>query len=170
MAASIIFQIADQQDCTELAKLKLAIWQTTYQDIYPKEKFDKFNFEEQAKRFRDYILDNNGMFYLAKDKTTNKIVGYCYAGHSSKNFQKGTPEIILLYVLNEYQHQGIGREFFEKSKQFFKNNGHNSFIISCNKYNHPAQYFYEKMGGKIIHTDDDNVDKSLPQIKYFYDI
>lgn len=43
MASSIIFQIADQQDCTELAKLKLAIWQTTYQDIYPKEKFDKFN-------------------------------------------------------------------------------------------------------------------------------
>lgn len=75
-----------------------------------------------------------------------------------------------MYVLKNYQKCGIGRHFFEKCKQYFKNKGYKKFIISCNKYNYPAQSFYEKMGGQIIYVDDDSQDKSLPQIKYLYQL
>ena len=44
----------------------------------------------------------------------------------------------------------------------------NLFLISCNKYNLPAQGFYEKMGGKKVYIDDDMGNKSIPQIKYEY--
>lgn len=170
MTQHTIFEVPTAKDCEEIANLKLTVWKSTYIHIYLKERFENFNIEEQTEKFKKYISDSNGFFIIAKDKDKNKIVGYCYAGHFDKNFQKGTPEIILLYVLEEYQHKGIGREFFERCKQFFKSNKYNSFIISCNKYNYPAQVFYEKMGGKIIHIDEDDADKSLPQIKYFYNI
>lgn len=168
MKTTIIFRIANEKDCLELAKLKLAVWETTYQDIYPKEKFTNFNFEKQAEKFKGYVLDKNGIFYIAKDEEKNIIVGYCYAGISSRGFRDGVPEIILMYVLGEYQKCGIGRKFFEESKCFLKSKGYKHFIISCNKYNRPAQAFYERMGGQVIHIDKDNVDKSLPQIKYLY--
>lgn len=48
--------------------------------------------------------------------------------------------------------------------------GANEFFISCNKYNINGQKFYEKMGGKIIHIDEDNIDKSIPQVKFHYDV
>lgn len=43
-------------------------------------------------------------------------------------------------------------------------------FVCCNKYNVPAQKFYERMGGSIIHIDDDNEDMSIPQIKFLYKI
>ncbi len=170
MESNIIFEVPKEEDCEEIANIKLTVWKSTYGDIYPREKFENFNIKEQTEKFKKYICDSNGAFFVAKDKNMNKIVGYCYAGFSYRNFKKDIPEIMLLYVLKEYQHQGIGRAFFEKCKQFFKNKGYKNFIISCNKYNYPAQRFYEKVGGEIIHIDGDDIDKSLPQIKYFYNV
>lgn len=170
MKNTILFETPNEDNCEEIANLKLKVWKSTYAHIYPKEKFDNFDIKEQTEKFKKYVCDSNGFFIVAKEADINKIVGYCYAGHSAKSFRKGTPEIILLYVLEEYQHQGIGREFVKRSKQFFKDKGYNNYIISCNKYNYPAQVFYKKMGGEVIHIDDDNIDKSLPQIKYFYSV
>ena len=52
-----------------------------------------------------------------------------------------------------------------------KFNGVDRFFISCNKYNVGALKFYERMGGKIVHVDEDNdEDKSLVQVKFHFDI
>lgn len=170
MKSEIIFEVPKEKDCEMLANLKLAVWKSTYSHIYPKDKFKNFDIKEQTEKFKKYICDSSEFFIVAKDKNINKIVGYCYAGYSAKNFQKGTPEIILLYVLKEYQHQGIGREFVARCEHYFKSKGYRNYIISCNKYNYPAQGFYERIGGKKIHVDDDNEDRSIPQIKYYYEI
>lgn len=51
-----------------------------------------------------------------------------------------------------------------------KSNGYSEFFISCNKYNTNARKFYEKMGGKLIAEDEDNDNKRIVQVKYYYDI
>lgn len=33
--ANIDFEIVSEKDCEELAKLKLAVWKSTYTDMYP---------------------------------------------------------------------------------------------------------------------------------------
>ena len=170
MESNIKIEIANETQCMELVKLKFAVWKTIYNGIYPSEKFDNYDFAVQEKKFKNWVLDKSGKFYVAKDEKLNKIIGYCYVGFSARAFKKGVPEIILLYILKEYQGNGIGRKFFELSKAFLKEKGCEEFIISCNKYNFPAQKFYEKMGGKVIFVEDDNTDKSLPQIKYLYSL
>lgn len=167
---NIDFEIAREKDCKELASLKLEVWKSTYIDIYPKEKFDNYDFDKQTEKFKNYISDKNGVFYVAKDLNSNRIVGYCYAGLSDRAYKEGVPEIILLYILQDYQHCGIGRCFFEKCRQYFLDKKYENFVISCNKYNYPAQGFYAKMGGRVIHIDEDNEDRSLPQIKYLYHV
>ena len=79
-------------------------------------------------------------------------------------------EIGLLYLLKEYQRKGIGKELFNIACNRIKENGYNEFFICCNKYNINAQEFYKKMGGIIDETDEDNNDKSIPQIYYIYKI
>ncbi len=170
MKKNIIFEIATEKDCENLAKLKREVWETTYRGIYPSEKFDNYDLKEQTEKFKKYVSDENGVFFVAKDKTKNKLVAYCYVGFSSRAFVSGVPEIILLYVLKSYQCFGIGRTLFEKGKNFLKEKGFDKFLISCNKYNLPAQKFYERMGGKVLHIDEDDEDKSKPQIKFVYGI
>lgn len=170
MDKNVVIEIATGADCEELAKLKLKIWNTTYCEIYPKEKFVNYNYDEQKSKFEKCINDKNGVFYIARDVVKKQIVGYCYAGFSQRAYKSGVPEIILLYIAKEYQGHGIGRSLFEKCKEYFNKIGIAHFVVSCNKYNYPAQAFYKKMGGEIVCIDDDNPDKSLPQVKFWYEI
>ena len=55
---------------------------------------------------------------------------------------------------------------FQFAKQKLEKEGVTEFIVSCNKYNFPAQQFYKKMGGTIIKVEKDNEDKSIPQVKF----
>ena len=76
---------------------------------------------------------------------------------------------------NEWAESGYSNapdvpSMFEFAKNKIKQTGAKQFFVSCNKFNHNAQKFYEKMGGKIIHIDEDNEDKSLPQITFLYEI
>ena len=59
-----------------------------------------------------------------------------------------TDEVILqsLYVLEEYQHQGIGRTAFEFVRQYCRENSTDAFVCHCLPENWNARKFYEKNG------------------------
>jgi len=89
-------------------------------------------------------------------------------GTSPRNQESNCNEIILLYVLKDFQGMGIGKNFFDTAKKLLEKTGAKYFKICCNKYNKNAQNFYKKMGCHILSVDEDNLDKSLPQIRFIY--
>lgn len=157
---------AKLEDCEELSYLKREIWETTYRGIYPDEKFDSYNYVENAHKFENIILSNDIFLYVASDN--GKLVGYVAFGSPLRPFRDYSKEIVLLYIKKEYQGVGIGKKLFNLGYEYIKSLGETKFLISCNKYNLPAQGFYEKMGGKKVYIDDDMDNKSIPQIKYEY--
>lgn len=159
---------ADKSMADELAKVKRSAWETTYRGIYPEEKFDNYDFKSQSEKFRALIENKQEHVFVALCE--NKIVGYMSCGKPIRVFKDYNAEITLLYVLKEFQGLGLGRRFFNVGKKQLENDGFKCFFISCNKYNFPAQKFYEKMGGKIVHVDEDEEDRSLPQVKFEYEI
>ena len=163
-----IIRMARENDCNELSELKYKVWQTTYRGIYPDYKFYNFDYEKNANSFKRIVNNPEIQLFVVEDK--GKIIGYMDFGAPFRPFKDYKQEIGLLYVLKEYQGKGIGRKLFNLAYESIKKNGFNEFFISCNKYNISAQTFYEKMGGEVIHIDDDNEDKSIPQIKYLYKI
>lgn len=165
---NIILRKALIEDCMKLSHLKKEIWETTYRGIYPNEKFDNYDFEKNALLFKNIILNNKANLYVITDK--NDLIGYIEFGSPLRPFGNYTQEIGLFYIKKSYQNQGLGRKLFAFAYTAIKNTGAKDFFISCNKYNYPAQKFYEKMGGKIVYIDEDSLDKSLSQIKYEYKI
>ena len=156
--------IASYEDCWSLARLKRIVWETTYRGIYPDEKIDKYDVDLNENKFKNMIKEQSQrLFVILSD---SKIIGYISCGKIMRAFDKHTHDIGLLYLLKEYQGKGIGRQMFEFAKKELKNQGITEFIVSCNKYNIPAQQFYKKMGGQIIKIDEDNKDKSIPQVKF----
>ncbi len=154
--------------CRRIAEVKYEVWTTTYRDIYPEYKFKNFNFDTETKKFESLIFNPNVNLFVGTEN--NKIIGYMAVGKSDRPFDDNLKEIILLYVLKDYQKMGFGKQFFNYAYNLLKLQGEKEFIISCNKFNKNALAFYEKMGGKIIHIDEDFEDKSLSQIKLLFSV
>lgn len=156
--------IATDEDCRSLAILKKMIWETTYRGIYPNEKLDKYNIDINENKFKEMIKKQSQTLFIVLNDS--EIIGYMSCGKIMRAFDKYTHDIGLLYLLKEYQGKGLGSKLFEFAKNELKNQGVTEFIVSCNKYNFSAQQFYTKMGGKIIKIDENNEDKSIPQVKF----
>lgn len=58
-------------------------------------------------------------------------------------------KFLLFYLLREVQKQGIGRELFQNFYQCALNQGYSFIRLEVFNKN-PSQFFYEKMGAKII--------------------
>lgn len=159
---------ATLEDCKEIAKVKRQVWETTYRGIYSDAKIDGFNYEEQEEKFKKLVLSKKQDLFVAKQN--GNIVAYICTGEPLRPFKTYNREIILFYILKEHQGKGLGRALYDFAYNKLKEIGTNQFIISCNKYNLPARGFYEKMGGKMVHEDEDQDEKSIPQVKFLYQI
>ena len=104
--------------------------------------------------------------YVAK--LDGEIVGYMAIGKTPRRPNLEREEIVLLYVLKNYQGFGIGKQFFNFAKDQLQQKNPDYFYVFCNKYNQPALSFYQRMGCKILNIDEDNQDKSIPQTKLIY--
>ena len=157
-------RIATDEDCRSLATLKRRVWETTYRGIYPDEKLDKYDIDLNENKFKNMIKQKSQKLFVVLNES--EIIGYMSCGKIMRPFDEHTHDIGLLYLAKEYQGKGIGLDLFQFAKNELKNQGVTEFIVSCNKYNLSAQQFYKKMGGKIIKIEEDNEDKSIPQVKF----
>ena len=161
-------RLATENDCHELSELKYDVWNTTYRGIYSDGKIDNFDFEKNKNKFMAIIKNPDIELYVVEYR--GKPIGYMDYGIPLRPFENYKQEVGLLYISKAYQGLGIGRKLFSLAYNKIKEKGYNEFFVSCNKYNVSAQKFYEKMGGKIICVDEDNEDKSIPQVRFLYTI
>ena len=155
-----------KNDVEELSRLKQIMWMQTYRGIYSDDIIDNFHYEKHKNKFLKLIDNPDINFYVVE--SDNKLIGYMTYGLPTRPFRDYEQEIGLLYLLKEYQRNGIGRELFNIAFNGIKEKGYKEFFISCNKYNVNAQEFYKKMGGEVIYIDEDNIDKSIPQMYFLY--
>ncbi len=161
-------RLANKEDVNNLAKLKQRVWDETYRGIYDDDIIDNFDYAKSANTFQNIIDNVSISLYVVE--SNHELVGYMSVGVPIRKYADYNQEIGLLYLRKDFQHQGIGRELFNIGYDKIKNNGYDNFFISCNKYNINARLFYEKMGGKLIHEDEDIGNKRYIQSKYHYDI
>ena len=142
------FELAAEDDAKTIIELRKQIWATTYRGLYPDSMIDDFDYawhlEKELQRIRH---PEYRVYRIVKD---NRSIGYLST--------RKTDVVILqsLYVLEEYQHQGIGRIAFDFVKHYCRENEADYFICHCLPENWNARKFYEKMGGTIIGEDMDN--------------
>ena len=158
---TITYRKAVLEDCLELSILKGQVWNTTYKDIYSEEKLSGYDIAKNESIFQNIVNNPDIELFVALDN--QKIVGLTTCGKPYRPFMDFQQEIALLYILKEYQRQGIGKAFFEIARVQVKENGYTEFFLSVNSKNFDAQKFYEAMGGVTIYQDE-------VSIKYSYQV
>lgn len=152
------FELATEDDAKTIIELRKQVWATTYRGFYPDSMIDNFDnawhLEKELGRIRH---PQYRVYRIVKD---DRNIGYLS--------MRKTDVVMLqsLYVLKEYQHQGIGRTALEFAKQYCRENGADSFVCHCLPENWNARKFYEKMGGKVIDTDMDNEENWMNSVIY----
>ena len=145
MRSDSMFVEAAKEDVPAIIALRQRIWGSTYRGIYPDDMIDSFDWAWHREKELLRINDPAYSVYLLQKDGQN--IGYL----TIRRMDGITLQ--SLYILAEYQRQGIGRAAFDFIKAYCGERGAKSFICRCVPENLNARTFYEKMGGEVIGTD-----------------
>ena len=129
----IDFVPAKTSDAAAISTLRQRIWDTTYRGIYPDTAIDNFDYDWHQQRDLKKISDPSFTVYLIKHG--DEDIGYFVFQHAGSGVW-----LHSLYVLQEYQHKGIGKQAFV-------------ILEDCSPHNENAMRFYQRMGGVVTKAD-----------------
>lgn len=149
----INIRYATIEDAREITLMHIESWKTTYRGIFPDEWLDKTpetiakNIENRVKRIHD---DNESGWPNIVAEIDGQIVGWAAGGNNKNPEYPFAVDLNALYLLKEFQNQGIGKMLVKAFVELALKNGYNSMIIWALEENHQARKFYQKLGGKEV--------------------
>lgn len=155
---------ADLRDTKEIAKVHAESWKTTYADIVPDEYLQNLTYESREQIWINSI--SNGGVFVAENKEGN-IVGFSSGGKERSGKYSGFDgEIYAIYILQEFQGQGIGKALVKPIIEEILEMGFNSILVLVLKDN-SSRLFYEALGGEKIDTIEVQIaGKKLSELVY----
>ena len=140
---------ANTSDIEDIAKVHFAAMQSTYRGLMPDGFLDRLTLENRIAKWNKTFESDYEIFLVAEDE--GNIVGFCGGtknDHPETN-EKYKYELKKIYVLKEYQSQGIGKMLINKFVDKVRELGYNSLFLWVLGTN-PYRKFYDKLGGKVV--------------------
>jgi ribosomal protein S18 acetylase RimI-like enzyme len=137
---------AGPADAEGLARVHVASWRETYQELLPAAFLARMSEAAHARRFARQLLSPapDAVTLAAADR--RGLVGYAEGG-PSRSGTRGEAEIATLYVLRAAQGIGLGRQLLADTARALAARGATSLVISVLRDNARARQFYERLGG-----------------------
>ena len=155
---------ANKEDCYKLSRIKKEVWNTTYKGIYSDNELINYDYKKHEQKFIDGL---DGLYLIKSD---GNVIGYFCFSSPKYPYKDYNYCLNSLYILKEYQGNGIGKKVFEFIMNFCKENKIKEFFTSANKYNTNAYLFYLKMGGVLDSIDESEKDKSTHQYRFIFNV
>ena len=140
---------SEKGDCKAIAEFITKTWNETYRGIINDEFLDNLENTEEERyiNFINNFDEKSNMQYIIKKN--NEVIAYLKLSEIKDDDYKEYIELKSLYVLKEYQKNGIGKELIQNAFNEAKKAGYKKMIIGCLEKN-KSNGFYKKMGGKFI--------------------
>ena len=148
MGSSFHIREANLEDAKDIAEVHIETWRASYSDILPSNLLKELSPTEFVER-REKSLRNKDLSTFIATNEENKIVGFCIVGPERNHDKNMEGELYAIYLLKEYQRQGIGRQLLMKGVEALQAKQINSMIVWILKENQ-HQEFYRKLGGKQL--------------------
>ncbi|USK45808.1 GNAT family N-acetyltransferase [Cytobacillus oceanisediminis] len=154
-------------DAKGIAKVHVDSWRTTYKNIIPDEFLNNLSYQRREELWINNIPKGN-VFVAENDK--GEIVGFSSGGiERSGKYKEYQGELSSIYILKEFQGQGIGKALTNPVIRELEKLGINSMLVFVLEEN-DSRLFYEKIGGKIIDTVEVEIaGKKLKELVYGWD-
>jgi GNAT superfamily N-acetyltransferase len=144
------YREAKTTDAAGLARVSIDSWRSTYTSIIPQEFLDSLTYAGRTKRWEERLSDPNSPgFTFVAESDTGEVIGYAGGLKGNSGNPLYTGEVGDIYLLKEYQRQGIGRRLMATAALRIKEYGHDSLLVWVLEDN-PYRKFYESLGGSPV--------------------
>ncbi|MGI8383858.1 N-acetyltransferase family protein [Robertmurraya sp. P23] len=151
-------------DAKGIAKVHVDSWRTTYKHIFPEDYLQSLTYESHEELWNGVIP--NGYVYVAENHQ-GEIIGFSSGGKERTGDYPGYEgELYAIYLLQEYQGKGIGRQLVKPLIEQFTNDGIGSMTVLVLEEN-PSKHFYQSLGAiEIDRLQDTLVGKEVIELVY----
>lgn len=121
------------------------VWKSTYYDVLPNGILHHMlqNVDGRIQHLKDQIEENNRIFVALEDE---KMIGFVFYAKTHSTVYVSSAEIRELYVLPDYQRQGIGTKLFQMAVSELRKLGYRSVVVNCPSQGTSVEFF-AKLGG-----------------------
>jgi ribosomal protein S18 acetylase RimI-like enzyme len=144
----IIIRKAEPKDVSAIAKVHVDSWRTAYAGIISDEYLANLSYDKRERTWQDVISKQESLTFVA-EIAGKKIVGFVSGGLSRMEDSAYLGELFAIYLLKDFQGQGIGRRLVQALVDGFLEQNIESMLLWVLTEN-PACRFYESLGGKKI--------------------
>lgn len=164
-----IIRPATLADAAGIARVHVNTWQTAYKGIIAGETLAGLSIEQRQQNWARRLEAPPTQTFLLVAERDNQVIGFSAGGPERTGDPLFTGEIYALYLLKEYQQQGIGRMLVEASVISLVASGMQAMLIWVLRDN-PSRKFYEAMGGKYVREQAIEISgQSLAEVAYGWD-
>jgi GNAT superfamily N-acetyltransferase len=140
---------AKPDDIQAVSEVYVESWKSTYEGLAPEAFIRSITTASAIDVFRGSLHNQEYRYFLHVAETPeNRIVGFADGGRERSDPAQSTGELYGLYLLKEFQGQGLGRRLFRSSVETLLQSGMNSMDAWILE-NSPHRAFYEKAGGLL---------------------
>ena len=164
----ITIRKANNSDLKGIIRVDVETWKTAYKGVVPDNFIKGFIIRSEDERWQKqlvHMIEDNTFFVAETNK--REIVGFAIGGLERSNHPNYEGELMGIYILKEYQRQGIGKALTQKIVEELIKMKVRSMLVWVLE-NNPYRVFYETLGGKVVDKKEHEVLK-LPIVGYGYD-
>jgi ribosomal protein S18 acetylase RimI-like enzyme len=143
--SSISIRPGTVADAEGIARVHVETWRETYRDILPPRVLSAQTYPRRLALWRQ-TLGRDAERVVLVAEAHKRIVGFATAGPNRSAAIPFRGELYTLYVLGDWQGEGIGQELFRRSSRQLSAQGRSS-VIAWVLTGNPAVGFYEWLGG-----------------------
>jgi GNAT superfamily N-acetyltransferase len=138
-------------DAAAIAKVHVDSWRTTYRGIVPDDFLAALSYEQRERMWRGILsLSSRSSFVYVAEDSGGQIVGFASGGPVRDTDSDYTSELYAIYLLQDYQRHGLGRQLIATVVQQLTRAGMPSLLVWVLADN-PARRFYETLGGQYVY-------------------
>ena len=144
-------------DAPAIARVNVDTWRTAYRKIVPADYLAQLSYEKRERGWQETLANvkNTGDFICVAENDSGQIVGFAAGGgeRSGKYVYQG--ELFAIYIWEEYQRQGIGRQLVGAVATKLAELSLNSMLVWVLGDNSACR-FYEFLGAKKVDEQQTN--------------
>lgn len=140
-----MIRTATVSDAPDIARVHVSSWLSTYRGLLPADFLESLSETNYTERWKRVITEGTSKVVVAEDGAD--VVGFASGGRERAGEQGFEGEVYAIYVLDDAQRRGFGRELVRAMVDGLRELGLGNMIIWVLRDNRPARDFYERLGG-----------------------
>jgi ribosomal protein S18 acetylase RimI-like enzyme len=143
-------RLAQPEDAAEIAQVHVEGWRTAYRGILPADFLESLAVEPR-RQFWHHLLSSppaHAAMYVAED-VGGGVVGFALGGLERTGDPEFRGELQAIYVAEQHQLRGMGRQLVEAVARDLVQQGLTSMLVWVLREN-PWRGFYEALGGRLL--------------------